>query len=258
VFVFEVVCEIDVTTECEIRDLEQKFLTEMTNLYNVGKHATGGDNLSNHPNATEIRAHISSTTRINRRTMSPDERSAKFGRSGATNGMYGRTHTDVVRTLSSERLKRTRFTGAIPIRLGKSNTEYFGAEKAAQISDKLSQLGKQRIGDKNSFYGKHHTDATKEVLATARKDRHRALRVEDKLSHPQMRPLTVDDVLYLGVAEAARSLGCTAPNIVYKLKSPKHTNYQYVTVSTAIKLLQASGIVIDVALISSTLLEDTG
>lgn len=55
--------------------------------------------------------------------------------------------------------------------IGYNSTE--GGEGVRNVSEALrkqiSDRGKLRIGDKNTFYGKHHTDATKESISKANK-----------------------------------------------------------------------------------------
>jgi len=53
-------------------------------------------------------------------------------------------------------------------RFGKTNTELYGEEISKRISEKLSFLASQRIGEKNGFYGKKHSDETKNKISKKR------------------------------------------------------------------------------------------
>lgn len=66
--------------------------------------------------------------------------------------------------------------------------------------------------------------------------------IQDKLDHPQFKPILIDGKLYLAGAEAARAKGCTSANITYKLKSLNHPTYQYITKEDAVMYLQTLSI----------------
>jgi group I intron endonuclease len=240
-FLFEVIQEHEIVSEMQIREVEQKYLdvTEWEDLYNIGKGATGGDNRSNHPKKDEITKKASETTRKNRARMSPEERSKKFGRHKEHNGMLGKTHTKEVREQLSI---KGRIRNSSAKRLGKNNTELFGAEKAKHISEKLSAAGQLRTGSKNPFYGKKHTEDMKERWRIKRKQRHECMTVLDKLNHPQYQPILVNGRLFLGCAEAARYLSCTPGNVTYKLNSPKYSGYRRITKEEALAYLQTLSI----------------
>lgn len=73
--------------------------------------------------------------------------------SGENNPMYGKHHTDEVKTAQSERMK------------GENNPNYGkppankGKKASPETRAKLSEL---RKGENNSFYGKHHTEESNE------------------------------------------------------------------------------------------------
>ena len=137
-FTFDILCEVDITESDEIRLIEQQYLDCGDNLYNIGKHATGGDNISDHPNRDGIQQRKGDTIRTKRGLMSTDERKEKFGRRGERNGMYGRTHTDEVKKKLSqagkERVGNAEMSSIGQLRTGKTNAELYGNDKAAEIS----------------------------------------------------------------------------------------------------------------------------
>lgn len=249
-FVFEIVVELTVDDVAGIRLVEQQHLTSNTGLYNIGKQATGGDTLSNHPHKKEIQKRKGESIRQTRLAMSEQERSEKYGRHGEHNGMFGKTHTDEVKTklsqLAKERMVVSQDGSVMGVigsaRKGKTNEQTFGKEKAETISATLSNHGRKRIGEKNPFFGKHHTDEYKQNAAERRKAKHAAMTVWDKLEHPQMKPICIDGILYFGVSEAAKALGCTPGNVTYKLKSSKYPHYRYLTKDEAIQYLQTMSV----------------
>lgn len=245
-FVFEIIQELVVNTESDIRLVEQQYLDTGINLYNIGTQATGGDNLSSHPNKIDIQQRKGESIRQTRSRMTQQERNTKYGHAGDKNGMFGKTHTDEVRQKLSEcakhRVGSSLMASIGKARLGKTNKELYGDEVAALISAKLSKCGRQRTGVLNSFFGKHHTDEFKHTASINRINRYQNMTVWDKLNHPQMKPILIDGVLYLGCSEAAKAIGCTPGNITYKLKSLAYPNYQYITKDEAMEYLQTLSI----------------
>jgi hypothetical protein len=83
---------------------------------------------------------------------------------------YGYSATAVKAFLKKEGVLRTQ-NEAASIR-NKSNPEKFGKYKRTEKhKEKLSELAKNRTGEKNPFYGKTHSDETKEKLSQHAKKR---------------------------------------------------------------------------------------
>jgi hypothetical protein len=84
---------------------------------------------------------------------------------GEVNGMYGKTHTDVVKTkLGKEASLRFK---------GKSYEELYGKDKADLLKKKRSDnlKGKDNAGSSNPMYGKKQTDSAKELQSIRAKNR---------------------------------------------------------------------------------------
>ena len=84
---------------------------------------------------------------------------------GEVNGMYGKTHTDAVKTkLGKEASLRFK---------GKSYEELYGKDKADLLKKKRSDnlKGKDNAGSSNPMYGKKQSDSTKELQSIRAKNR---------------------------------------------------------------------------------------
>lgn len=222
-FVFEIIERIPYDKEIiiEREDFFIKTYNSKVNGYNIAD-AAFGDVLSTHPNKTEIIKKMSTTINKNISAMSKEERSKKWGKPGKLNGMYGKTHTPEVRKLISEINK-----GRIAHNKGKTNIELYGEEKGKLLNKKISESAKKRIGDKNPFYGKTHSEETKLKLSKINKTRFRQADPEERANrNPQIRTVIIEGKKYFGVSEAARQLNVCPATICYRIKS-KNFNYKY-------------------------------
>ncbi len=200
-FTFELDEEFD--TEKEARDHEQHTLDTVKDLYNTSRSASGGDLISNHPNKDEIVTKIKKSLNQKYSLMTAEEKKKKFGRSGSENGMYGKTHTDVVKKKLSD--------------INKGKTRKLGIKSSKETKQKLSEIAKKRTGTKNPFYGKKHTEETKKKISQKNKGRLPANTLE----------IMINDVEYISLAEASRQLNIPVPTICYRLKSKNYSLYEY-------------------------------
>jgi group I intron endonuclease len=120
--------------------------------------------------------------------------------------MYGKTHTDETRKKFSE--------------LHKGNTYRKGIIASEKTRQKMSENAKLKIGEKNPFYGKHHSEETIQKIKEKSKGR----------LPPNTIKISVDNIIYISISEAARQLNMPAPTVLWRLKSnnPKFDNYKYV------------------------------
>ena len=177
-------------------------------LLNIGLGVRGGDNLTRNPNKTAIINRIK-TSVINRMCgMTPDERRILFGLSGTLNGMYGRTHTAEARQKQGER--------------SKGNKYCLGLKRSKAQRELLSLYASQRVGEKNPFYGRHHTDKTRRVLSLAA--------IARNFIPPNKRRVGIEGRTYSSLTEASQAIGITPPLLVYRLKSKlyKYSGYKYI------------------------------
>lgn len=162
-FTFEIIeyCDSDLLLrEQYYLDLLQPY----NNGYNIGKQSSGGDNITNNPKREEIILKMKKSLNRFYDNMTDVERIELYGnRCGDKNPNYGNRWTDDERKEMSDKKK-----GKCPVNKGKTNVELLGVDKAGEISKVLSKIASERIGDKNPFWNKKHTDASKEKISKSR------------------------------------------------------------------------------------------
>lgn len=182
-------------------------------LLNIGRSVQGGDNLTHNPNRADILMRIGKSHRETYQNMSPEDRIKLHGQPGEKNGMFGRTHTEETR----ERLRQLSST---PERIAAQRARRLGVVASAETRSKISEAAKLRTGDKNPFYGRHHSEETKRKLAIASAGR----------LPPNMCEIVIGDKHYPSLAQAARELGVVIGTVRHRLmsKNPKFNGYRYV------------------------------
>lgn len=207
-FLYEIIHTCD--TEEEAKEIELKYLTNLSireYLYNLNFNNSGGDLLSNHPDKEKIREKILNSCSETISKMSTEERKQKYGKNGEKNGMFGKTHTEEVRKKLSEINK-----GRVCHNKGKKASD--------ETRKKLSEFRKNKyIGEENPFFGKHHTEETKQKIR------------EKNIGNipPNNKEITIDGFFYISMAEASRQLNIPVPTILWRLnsKNPKFESYKY-------------------------------
>jgi group I intron endonuclease len=176
-------------------------------LLNIGLHSRGGDNLTHNPRRNAIIEQIQDSLRERLSKMSAEERKEKWGHPGELNGMWGKTHTAEVR----QRLAA----------LNKGNKFSLGRKASDETKQKLSVIASQRLGDKNSFYGKQHSDETKRKIAVKRLG----------IKPVNTNRIEINGEVYASQSDAAIALGVSAGTITHRLnsKNPKYSNYRVIT-----------------------------
>lgn len=205
--------------ECASREeafaLEQKFIDCLPEeaLLNIGLGTICGDNLTRNPDRDKI---IDKMTRsVNERfaSLTPEERRVQYGKPGDRNGMYGRTHTPETRELIRRKV-------CTPENIAASRARRLGVKVGEETRRKISEFAKTRTGEKNPFYGRHHTEETRRRLAEVNKGKipTNACKVE------------IDGIQYVSLTEAARQLDVVPATILYRLssKNPKFESYRLV------------------------------
>jgi len=168
--------------------------------------------LTNNPNREDIIKRITETLNNKISNMSKEERVEKWGKSGESNPNYGKRWNDEMREIAS--LRRI---GIEPINKGKTNIELYGLERANIISDKLSKSASERIGDKNHFYGKKHSEESKDKIRQKRIGKKPINRIK----------LSVDGIIYESYHDASKDIGLPVVTIRWRCLSdnPRFINY---------------------------------
>jgi len=119
---------------------EQKYLNVNTHGYNIAP-ANGGDCISNHPNNDKIREKISIGVRKRNEKLSSDERKLVYGRKGKLNGNYQ----------------------GIGDRSKKQICPLCNITKIHENAKTCNEC-RDKSGGNNPFYGKNHSEKTKQIL----------------------------------------------------------------------------------------------
>lgn len=188
-FLFELIKEMPNAVESELFNEEAKLILELNPQYNIGA-VGGGDNLTKNPNRNEIIRQIVVSTNEKVSKMTDQERKDTWGRPGDTNPNWKGG-------VSSPRCNDC---GKL---LG------YGHKYCSHCS---------KLGNRNSFYGKSHSQETIQHLKQINKG---------KLP-TNLRAVIIDGTTYPSVAEAARQIGVCNATILFRIKS-KYWDYKYVT-----------------------------
>jgi group I intron endonuclease len=199
---------------------EQFYLDLLKPPYNIGVNATGGDNLTNNPNRKDIIQKIVIGLYHRYEKMTENEKKEKSDNlKGEKNPNFGNAWTEDMKKIASLRTIEY-FKNNQHYKKGKIHNEIFGEEKAKEISDKISEFASTRIGEKNPFYGKHHSEETKKNSSVRRKD---------KYYGEQNIHFLIDDKEYKSLGDASKELNIPITTIRWRIKSKnkKFNNYRY-------------------------------
>ena len=194
----------------EAREEESKYISRYIKtglIYNIASGSGMMDLISHHPDRDSIVKKISDAVRRRYSEYTNEDWARHSERtSGANNGMYGRTHTPEVRKRLSDMKK------------GKPGTT-LGMKHSAATKATLSAHAKTRTGNKNSFFGKKHSQETKDLI------RSKNLGVLP----PNTRPVIIDGKEYVSATAAMRATGIHLTTILHRIKSsnPKFINYRF-------------------------------
>lgn len=185
-FKFEVVEECD---KLELLVKEQTYLDLLPD-YNIGKSASGGDNISNHPNRETIIENIKAGLLIRLSAMTIDEKRKLFGK------------------------------------MKDDNNNWKGGKTFCKCGNRIDSITvecsacRDRTGTKNPFYGKKHSEEVKQKISKSRKGTYHG---------SQNAPIIVDSVEYRSAGEASKLLNIPMTTIRWRVKSSnsKFNNYQY-------------------------------
>lgn len=210
VFTYEI---LEVVEKEFLFEIEQMYLDciDFNILLNVSKQASGGDLISYHPNNKNFRLLQSKLVSERMYLMTREEKINMFSKPGALNGMYNKKHTqETKQKMSQNRTKK----------YGKDN-HMFGTTLSKERRFNLSQAAKLRTGDKNPFYGKRHSNKTKEKLHLKNLGN----------KPPNQIKVIINNVVYDSLSDAAKVFKCTRTTISNRCKSKSFLNYLFVETS---------------------------
>jgi len=147
--------------------------------------------------------------------LGEDGRKEKYAKHGDANPNFGNRWSDKMKEEA-----RLRQLGKEPTNKGKTYEEYLGKDYANELKANLSKLASERTGEKNSFYGKHHSNETKKKLSDARKGK----------KPSNTKKVSISGKNYEGLNDASNATGIKATTIWYRIKSKnkKFKDYKYV------------------------------
>ncbi len=187
-FSFEVVEECD---EIILLKREQYYL-DLNPEYNIGIKSSGGDNLTKHPNKIEIVKKIKESVKKRYSLMTDEEKKESFSLPMEKNPNW------------------------------KGGTSYVYCECGKRIGYGHTHCNKcrPRSNENNPFFGKQHTDETKNKLSETKKG---------KYYGEQNIPIIIDDIEYRSAGEASKILNIPMVTIRWRVmsKNKKFDNYRY-------------------------------
>lgn len=184
----------DLVEECEeelLLEVEQKYI-DLKPEYNIGIKSGGGDNISKNPNKDLIVENIKKGSKIWRDSISDDERRDKF---------------------SKPLNKNPNWKGGVTYKYCKCGV------RIKPINDSCIKCH-NKSGENNPFFGKRHSEDTKNRLSKIRKGSYNG---------DQNIPILIDGIEYRSAGEASKKLGIPMVTIRWRVRSKnkKFENYQY-------------------------------
>jgi len=190
-FSFEIVeeCNINILLETE-----QKYL-DLQPEYNIGVKSSGGDNLTKNPNKVNIVKKMTESVKRRYNTMTDEEKKEKHSQPMETNPNW---------------------KGGISI----SNCEVCNKKISQNAKRCMEHIEYERNGIDNPFFGKKHSDETKNKL---REKRIGVYNGEQNI------PIIIDGVEYRSAGEASKILKIPMVTIRWRVisKNKKFDNYKY-------------------------------
>lgn len=204
--------EKEVNDVKELQMLEERYINycwKSGMLYNISKKGSGGDLISYHPNNDNFRKLQSKIVKERYANLSIEEKNKLSEKmKGENNPNFGNRWGDKQKLKASERMKNNNSSFFKKIK-GKTFEEFYGEEKAKEIKNKLSVSFSKKVGEKNSFYGKHHSEETKKIISEKRKG----------IKPINCKKVLYDGIIYESANECAKKLGLKNVTVSYRAKN---------------------------------------
>lgn len=205
--------QYNIDSENELRLLEERYINfcwNSGNLYNLSKKGSGGDLVSYHPNNKEIRRKIGLASKHAYEKLTDEEKEAYAAKyKGDKNPNYGNKWSDEQRKHLSDFYKEYYKTHEHHQK-GKKLEEIVGEEKAKELKRRYSERSKKMIGERNSFYGKHHSEETKRKISEKN---------IGKKNLTSAKPVIVNGVVYESAMTCAKELGLNNITVSYRARN---------------------------------------
>lgn len=210
-FVFKIVKEREFESEKELRELEERYINFCWNsgkLYNVSKKGSGGDLITYNPRLEEIKEKQRiASLKVWKNKTEEEKKAYSEKMKGSGNPNYGNKWTKKQREKASKFQKEYYKIHGSPLK-GLSYEEIFGEKKAKKLKENISEFAKTRTGEKNGFFGKHHSKETKEKIAEKHKGQ---LPVNSK-------KVFYNGVIYDSAGLCAKALGIKHATVCYRCR----------------------------------------
>lgn len=213
----------------ELNEREKYWIAEKDTInsgYNLTEGGTGGDLSKFIDYSNEWKEKVRTNTQRYWDTLTEEElieRSKKV--SGANNGMFGKVGYWKGKKLPEETIqKQLQSRGSY---VGEKNPNWRGGTSVNYCicGTQISTVNKTCIkcrdfkGTNNHFFGKHHSDETKNKISEKRKG----------IKPSNIKPVSIEDVVYESLSEASRQTGIPSPTLLWRInsKNSKYEKYFY-------------------------------
>jgi uncharacterized protein YuzB (UPF0349 family) len=219
-FTFEILESFDIIEhklliECEL-SWQQKFnVVKSIEFINAGYARKGfcGNIYENISKEEKLRIinKRSSTIRFKNSLLSKEEKLLKYSKSGDKNGMYGYKWSEEQKKNISNKLIEKYKHEVSP---------HKGLKRSKETKEKLSIIASLRVGKKNSFYGRKHSQESRNKMTE---------KLKGKIP-PNRKPLEIDGIKYDCMKFAIGATGISYHLITQRIKStdPIYDSYKYI------------------------------
>ena len=203
-FVFEIIEITDYIAG--IKDREQFFIDHFDskkNGYNIAD-ASFGDVLTHHPRREEIISQISSSVKKYRQNFVEPHK-------GLKNSNYGKPR--------DPKVIQAMINGTKNFIAQHGHGPTLGYKQSEETRNHISEKAKLRIGEKNPFFGKSHSEKSKILMSEKLRG----------IKPTNMRKVKINDIDYESLTAATRETGIKTPTLLYRIRSnkPKWKDFQY-------------------------------
>lgn len=217
---------IEVIDENQILIREQELLEQETPYnpkigFNIGTQATGGDNLTHNPNKQQIIENISKAVKKRYENETSEQKLIRCENiKGSKNPNYGNRWNDTQRSKMSKRRQGSKASQQTRDKIGKNSKEQW--QKPGFKQKRIENS----MGSKNPFFGKKHTQETKNKSSEKALDRFSKMNASDRAKYGAQQ-ISIDGQIFDSLSLAAKHFEVCRETIAHRLRSknPKYENY---------------------------------